>query len=232
MTLTDSNLVVWPIMTGMQTDLLKISHDKVAKKVAKRMPGLNAEYTYTKGVDKRPKGATTGRKRFRFETFAERIQNINIDVAHELPSKYVDDDITEDKGREAEDIGKLKSYFAEALEQWIELDLTRQFRHLAAKLRPISNSLTQVLWHKDDIVRLILATLRGKDLSELDSSDKAREGGTDKSNDTNTVVLAWESCFDLLIALARYGDEAMLVNASVYFLSGRSNCGLFFLLLI
>ena len=156
------------------------------------MASQGAEYTYTKGPGK---GRHSDR-RFRFETFTERINNINIDIAHELPPKYEDEDAHDPDAIDDEN-ENLKCNFKEALDRWIELDLTRQFRQLAWKLRPISHSLPQILFHKNDIVQYILDTLRGKDLS----------GSGDNENSAlpqeEQPILAWESCFDLLTVLAR-----------------------------
>lgn len=81
---------------------------------------------------------------FRFQNFAERIGNINIDIhrnnvvpMHEVPENDKD------------------TFFRESLEKWNELNCSLDFTQLYRKLRPLVQSFNQLIYHKNDVVEIL-----------------------------------------------------------------------------
>ncbi|KAJ1735521.1 hypothetical protein LPJ72_001828, partial [Coemansia sp. Benny D160-2] len=87
-----------------------------------------------------------GRKTFRFKSFNQRIDAIEIGVSRRIVRDF---DEPEDHG----------SYFAEALDKWSELNCTKDFTDLSAQLRSHRQSLAQILYHKEEIVSILISYL-------------------------------------------------------------------------
>ncbi|KAL4434124.1 hypothetical protein ABPG75_000565 [Micractinium tetrahymenae] len=83
-------------------------------------------------------------KRFKFQTFEQRVQNVEVDVYRSLGPKR------------AEPLPGCTSFFQEGLAKWRELCSAAHWLDAAAELAPLSQSLAQLLHHRDEIVGGVL----------------------------------------------------------------------------
>lgn len=60
------------------------------------------------------------------------------------------------------------SFFYEALEEWKDLNLTRNFKDFHKEIRPLVKSLPSIIYHKDQIVDILEKHLKVKDSLALD----------------------------------------------------------------
>lgn len=60
------------------------------------------------------------------------------------------------------------SFFYEALVEWKDLNMTRNFKDFAKEMTPLVKSLPSIIYHKDDIVNILEKHLRVKDSMALD----------------------------------------------------------------
>ncbi|KAK4515117.1 proteasome regulatory particle base subunit rpn10 [Mucor velutinosus] len=96
-----------------------------------------------------------GANRFKYQTFKTRVERIKVDVVRR--SKVVDD--------EPDEHG---SFFYEALMEWKDLNMTRNFKDFAKEMTPLVKSLPSIIYHKDDIVNILEKHLKVKDSLALD----------------------------------------------------------------
>ncbi|KAK3098421.1 hypothetical protein FSP39_019304 [Pinctada imbricata] len=82
-----------------------------------------------------------------FQSFSERIANVNIDVIHKI-KQY--DDTPEESG----------THFGEALDQWIELNCTEHFTNFRHEISDQVQSFTQLVHHENEIVKALHKHLR------------------------------------------------------------------------
>ncbi|XP_015925192.1 small subunit processome component 20 homolog [Parasteatoda tepidariorum] len=103
---------------------------------------------------------------FRFQTFAERISSITIDVIHD----YRKISSTPDEA---------DTFFKEAFEKWIDLNFTLDYENLRKDIGVEIQTLSQIVFRKDEIIEILL-----KHLSKTES-------------------LALDAILELVVALAR-----------------------------
>ncbi|ODQ49990.1 hypothetical protein SAICODRAFT_73741 [Saitoella complicata NRRL Y-17804] len=89
-------------------------------------------------------------KRHRFKPFSKRVEGVKIDVYHRVNRQV--------QHEEAEEC-----FFKTALESWTELNLTTTFTQFLREVRPLSNTLVQVLYHKEKIFELLEGFLKKGD---------------------------------------------------------------------
>eukprot|EP01038_Epipyxis_sp_PR26KG_P008131 gene8131-11009_t len=107
--------------------------------------------TVTIGLDK-----TSSKNRIRFETVAQRLQAINIDIVHKIRNNS-----QFRTTKEVTDIhGILPCYFQEELEELRKLDTTRHFKKFYWSIVDYVQSLPELLLHKEKIVELIIAQIK------------------------------------------------------------------------
>lgn len=99
--------------------------------------------THQKSKNRRPR-----QNRFRFETFASRIDCISIDLIKKVGG-YTG------TGPDAN-----SSWFELSLREWQELNCTAPFRRFCDELRPLVGTLPQLLFYKKDIVGLLCRCLK------------------------------------------------------------------------
>ncbi|XP_066910089.1 small subunit processome component 20 homolog [Clytia hemisphaerica] len=90
-----------------------------------------------------PKKGKKGDNTFRFQSFSEQI-NVSIDVHRNarLTSKEIPEN---DKD----------TFFRESLEKWAELNCSIDYTKLYRKLKPLSRSFNQLVYHKDQVVEIL-----------------------------------------------------------------------------
>ncbi|KAI9002646.1 armadillo-type protein [Gaertneriomyces semiglobifer] len=86
---------------------------------------------------------TEGNNRFRFQSFRERVKTVNIDVVHRIT-------------RQDEPEEEQFSYFKDGIDKWTELNCTAHFSLFLRDVKPYSQSLVQVLYHKAKIVPILI----------------------------------------------------------------------------
>lgn len=60
------------------------------------------------------------------------------------------------------------SFFYEALDEWKDLNLTRNFRDFAKEITPLVKSLPSIIYHKEQIISILEKHLKVKDSMALD----------------------------------------------------------------
>ena len=88
-----------------------------------------------------------GENRFKFSSFAERVQNIDPNVMHRIGSTVP---VEPNEG---------DSYFREALQQWMDLNCTTHFSDFVQDVRGLVQTFPLVLFHKDKIVDILVRHL-------------------------------------------------------------------------
>lgn len=98
-----------------------------------------------------------GGNKFKFSSFQDQISRVKVDLLRSaLPhhaSLYSFDELDADTHASA------NSFFISSAAKWRETNLTADFKAVAQKLYPISESLVQVIFHKDSIVSILLQSL-------------------------------------------------------------------------
>lgn len=93
-----------------------------------------------------------GENQFKFQSFTERINSINVDIARKITSE-IDEANTD------------SSYFEEGLEKWRELDCTNEFQTFYFQVRNLCKSLPMLLLNKEKIVEILLDNLKDRNES-------------------------------------------------------------------
>jgi U3 small nucleolar RNA-associated protein 20 len=105
---------------------------------------------------KRVKKGTETTKSHRFEPFSQRVAKLKIDPIHRVRRPSF--------GEEGEGDGdETASYFRSAFDHWIELNLSDNFSQFARKVNPLCESLAQILYHEDKIMRLLVEYIEKRD---------------------------------------------------------------------
>ncbi|KAJ1974184.1 U3 snoRNP protein, partial [Dimargaris xerosporica] len=91
-----------------------------------------------------------GEIRYRFQSFKQRIDAIDINVTRRV-IRYLDEPDVQG------------SYFQEALQSWKELNCTTHFTHFTRAVRPFCSSLPQLLFHKKEVVDLLVRYIADAD---------------------------------------------------------------------
>ncbi|CAF3707123.1 unnamed protein product, partial [Adineta steineri] len=89
---------------------------------------------------------------FRYQTLHERLNNININVVHRI--RYHDTVNLVDN----QDLIRT-SYFYQSLEHWSTLNFSEVYTKLHNQLRPLANSLEQVVYNREKILLLLRQSL-------------------------------------------------------------------------
>ncbi|KAL5010982.1 hypothetical protein ScPMuIL_013287 [Solemya velum] len=84
---------------------------------------------------------------FRFQSFAERIANVNIDVIHKI--RHREETPEEDE-----------TYFGIALEKWSDLNYTEHFTNFRREITEQVQTYKQLVHHEDEIVSALQRHLR------------------------------------------------------------------------
>ncbi|KAL6072065.1 U3 snoRNP protein [Balamuthia mandrillaris] len=106
---------------------------------------MNTKYNVKELADT----AATG-KRFKFQSFTERIKHIDVDVFHKVEP-------VELAPQQAD------SFFRQQLLEWEELNYTSHFTAFVQEINPLIQSLPQILYNKDRIMSILLAHLSVRD---------------------------------------------------------------------
>jgi U3 small nucleolar RNA-associated protein 20 len=104
---------------------------------------------------KRPKGGTTSLKKYRFESFHQRIAKINI---HPLRRSHDLDVETDDT----------TSYFSTGLAQWKEMNLSENFTNFVREIAPLCDSLPHIIHHHNDIMTILATYIEQRDALSLE----------------------------------------------------------------
>lgn len=102
------------------------------------------------------KGGTLSTRKHRFESFTQRIAKLNIDPIRR--SRRLD--------LETSHLTDTASHLRTGLDQWKELNLSENFTNFVRDLRPLCDSLPQVLYYHEDIMALLAKYIeKGNSLS-------------------------------------------------------------------
>ncbi|OZJ06555.1 hypothetical protein BZG36_00549 [Bifiguratus adelaidae] len=93
---------------------------------------------------------TGGDNRFRYQSFKSRLDKLQLNTVYK-PKRYEE---------EPEETG---SYFKNAIGTWKELNLTTPFSRLLRQVESLSQSLPQLLYHKDQIVAHLIGAIKVED---------------------------------------------------------------------
>ncbi len=105
------------------------------------------------GPLRKPRKQSTTTNNHRFEPFSKRIARLKIDPVHRVQRNET----------AQEDTTPSKSHFGDSLTYWAELNLSENFTHFVQKVKPLSESLPQILHHADSIFALLLRHIGEKD---------------------------------------------------------------------
>ena len=104
------------------------------------------------------KGGTTSTRKYRFQSFNQRISKLSIDpIRRSRPVEF-----------EATDSSESHSFFKAALERWKDLNLSENFGGFVKDVRPICDSLPQIIHHHEDIFGMILRHVEKRDALSLE----------------------------------------------------------------
>ncbi|KAI8844257.1 hypothetical protein BC829DRAFT_446020 [Chytridium lagenaria] len=98
---------------------------------------------------------TESKNRFRFQSFNERIKHLKLNATQHVRSRYEYDD---------PEMGN--SFFVEELELLKDLDASVAFREFNFEISQFAQSLQQILFHKEAVVDMLIATLEKKQIIE------------------------------------------------------------------
>lgn len=141
---------------------------------------------------------------FRFQNFAERIGNINIDIhrntgvlKHEVPENDKD------------------TFFRETLEKWMELNCSIDFTELYRKLRPLVQSFNQLLFYKNDVVNILQECLsKEKSLAFEPCLELLSQLAKDLQED---FYVYFEQFYPILIKFLKTQDTKLIEQTFVCF---------------
>lgn len=100
------------------------------------------------------KKQTSSTNTHRFEPFSKRIARLRIDPVHRVQQN---EPIQEDAELS-------QTYFGHSLNHWAELNLSENFTQFVREVKPLSESLPQILHHADSIFGLLLRHIGKKDM--------------------------------------------------------------------
>ncbi|KAL8983956.1 MAG: hypothetical protein Q9205_001956 [Flavoplaca limonia] len=104
------------------------------------------------------KSGTTSTRKYRFQSFNQRIAKLNIDPIHK--TRRTDTEINEDD--------PTASYFKTDLDRWKDLNLSEHFSNFCREVTPLSDSLPQILHYHADIIRILTAYIGKGDSNSLE----------------------------------------------------------------
>jgi U3 small nucleolar RNA-associated protein 20 len=106
------------------------------------------------GLPRKPKKQSTTTNTHRFEPFSKRMARLRIDPVHQVQRNNTVQEATQ----------LSKTHFGQALNHWAELNLSENFTQFVQKVKPLSESLPQILHHADSIFSLLLRYIGQKEL--------------------------------------------------------------------
>ena len=144
-----------------------------------------------------------GKNTFKFQSFAERISNINIDV--------------QNIGKKSQSIpeNERDTFFREKLEQWAELNCSLDFTDFYRQVKPLVASFHQLLYHKENVTNILKFFLQKEeslaiepclDLLGLLSKDLLKE-----------FLPYLEDVFQILFSFLKKKDAQLIENTFVCF---------------
>ncbi|PWW74323.1 hypothetical protein C7212DRAFT_365322 [Tuber magnatum] len=102
------------------------------------------------------KGGTKSTKTHTFQSFTQKLHNLNIDPIRKVRHRVLDE-------------GSESSFFHGALEKWVDLNLSTTFVELFVRpVRPLSESLPHILHHKERIFGLLVDGIKTRDVNALE----------------------------------------------------------------
>lgn len=104
------------------------------------------------------KGGTTSTRKHRFESFNQRISNLNIDPIRRSRRNEV----------EADDLTETASFFKASLDRWKDLNLSENFTSFVREVGPICNSLTQILHYNQRVFDVLVIYIGKRDSLSLE----------------------------------------------------------------
>ncbi|KAI9808919.1 MAG: U3 snoRNP protein [Pycnora praestabilis] len=104
------------------------------------------------------KGGTSTTRHHRFRSFSQRIANLNIDPIRRVRRYDLDD------GKNEEII----SYFKTSLDALVDINLSENFTNFSRQVRPLSESLPQILHFEDRIMDLLMKNIGKRDAQSLE----------------------------------------------------------------
>ncbi|KAE8353599.1 armadillo-type protein [Aspergillus coremiiformis] len=111
-----------------------------------------ASSSRTKSV-KRVKKGTETTKSYRFEPFSQRVAKLKIDPIHRVRRPSFSE----------EERDETSSHFRSAFDHWTELNLSDNFVQFARRVNPLCESLVQILYHEDKIMKLLVEFIEKRD---------------------------------------------------------------------
>lgn len=97
------------------------------------------------------------RKRSKFKGIRARLAGINVDAYKSLAQI------------EDQPFGGAESFFQERLNHWKEMDMSSHFRDVVRCLEPITGPLVQIVYHKDEILNVLLENCTSQEMKSLES---------------------------------------------------------------
>ncbi len=104
------------------------------------------------------KGGTSSTRKYRFESFNERIAKLKIDPIRRARRIDV----------EATDLASTTSYLQGGLDHWKDLNLSENFSDFLREAQPLCQSLPQILHYQDDIMTILVNYIEKRDALSLE----------------------------------------------------------------
>jgi hypothetical protein len=95
---------------------------------------------------------TGGKNRFRFRNFAERVADVDVNIAHQIRAKH-ELALRPDKG-------ELSTFFEQTLNECRDIDLTRDFRSFCEDVISLSQNMALLVHSLPQIVASLLKHIR------------------------------------------------------------------------
>ncbi|KAF2147346.1 uncharacterized protein K452DRAFT_261793 [Aplosporella prunicola CBS 121167] len=108
-------------------------------------------------VTKPKKGGTASSRRHHFESFSQRIAKLNIDPVRRTR-----------RAPDESDLSASTSYLKTSFEEWLDLNLSENFRQFSRQLEPLIESLPQILHYDDRIMDLLITYIEKGDALSLE----------------------------------------------------------------
>ncbi|KAF2743872.1 hypothetical protein M011DRAFT_489407 [Sporormia fimetaria CBS 119925] len=102
---------------------------------------------------RKPKGGTVSSRKHRFEGFAQRIQKLKVDPVRRGRAAIIDD----------AELESSYSYFTTSFQEWTELNISETFTAFARQVRPLCESLPQLIHHSDRVFDLLVKYIEKRD---------------------------------------------------------------------
>lgn len=101
------------------------------------------------------KGGTETTRKYRFQSFNQRISKLRIDPVHRSRPPDLDDSTA-------------ASYFSSALSRWRDLNVSENFSNFVREVQPFCDSLPQILHYQENIMSALVSFLEKQDSLSLE----------------------------------------------------------------